>query len=178
MKVSIIPWIVKKLKLGLALVEDGDTASQNIASGKYVSWKGNMCQASSAISSGDTLSSSNLTAVDGGALNALNGNCAKKSDHITVIQTQVTFTAVTIAPGSIQQLVSALNLRTATHSALDTVPGTGTIVGAVMLWATGGYFIATDTLVDNQLVYVRGLNTSSSNQSLSGMRFLLFIKGV
>lgn len=73
MKVSIIPWIVKKLKLGLALVEDGDTASQNIASGKYVSWKGNMCTASSAISSGDALSSSNLTAVDGGALNALNG---------------------------------------------------------------------------------------------------------
>lgn len=72
MKVSIIPWIVKKLKLGLALVEDGDTASQNIASGKYVSWKGNMCQASSAISSGDALSSSNLTAVEGGALNALN----------------------------------------------------------------------------------------------------------
>ena len=77
MKVSIIPWIVKKLKLGLALVEDGDTSSQNIASGKYVSWKGNMCQASSAISSGDALSSSNLTAVDGGALNALNGNKTK-----------------------------------------------------------------------------------------------------
>ena len=73
-KVSIIDWIVKKLKRCIAIVEDGDTASQAIASGKYVIWKGNAYKASTAISQGDTLSLSNLTAVSDGIGNELNSN--------------------------------------------------------------------------------------------------------
>ena len=65
-KVSIIDMIAKKLRRCIAIVEDGDTASQAIASGKFVIWKGNPCKASTAISAGATLSNSNLTALNDG----------------------------------------------------------------------------------------------------------------
>ena len=75
-KISIIPWIVKKLKRCIGIVEDTDTASQAIASNKYVIWKGDVCKSTSAISEGDTLSSSNLSAVTGGVGNDLAGGIA------------------------------------------------------------------------------------------------------
>lgn len=71
-KVSIVDLIAKKMKRCIAIVEDGDTASQSIASGKFVIWKGNPYKASTAISSGDTLSTSNLTALSDGIGNELN----------------------------------------------------------------------------------------------------------
>lgn len=70
-KVSIIPWIVKKMKKCLGISEDTNTASRSIASGNYVIWKGDAYKASSAISEGDTLSSSNLEAVTDGVGNDL-----------------------------------------------------------------------------------------------------------
>lgn len=77
MKVSIIDWIIKKLKRCIAIVEEGNTASQAIGSGKYVMWKGNLYTADTAISSGTTLAASggskNLTAVADGGYNDLNG---------------------------------------------------------------------------------------------------------
>ena len=71
MKVSIIPFILKKLKQGLGIVQDTDTATQAIAKDKYVFWKGSVKKASSAISQNDTLSASNLSDVTDGALNAI-----------------------------------------------------------------------------------------------------------
>lgn len=53
------------------IVEDGDTATQNIDIGQYVIWKGALYKASAAIASGATLSASNLTAVTGGGMNGL-----------------------------------------------------------------------------------------------------------
>ena len=53
----------------VAIVEKTDTATHAIAEGKYVVWKGHLTKASSAISVGDTLSSSNLTAVSDGLAN-------------------------------------------------------------------------------------------------------------
>lgn len=61
----------------IAIVQTGDTATENIAKGKYVSWNNVLHVASSAISTGDTLSASNLTAVTGGAANSLNASIAK-----------------------------------------------------------------------------------------------------
>ena len=59
---------------GVGIVETGNTASQNIASGQYVVWKGALYKASAAISAGGTLSGSNLTAVSGGGLNDVVSN--------------------------------------------------------------------------------------------------------
>lgn len=78
-KISIIPWIVKKLKRCIGIVEDTDTASQAIASDKYVIWKGDICKSTSAISEGDTLSSSNLSAVNDGVGNDLSQAIANLS---------------------------------------------------------------------------------------------------
>jgi len=76
-KVSVIPWIIKKLKGAIGIVEDTDTATHAIASGKYVIWKGVLCKASSAIAVNDTLSTGsggNLTVVDNGGLNDVQAN--------------------------------------------------------------------------------------------------------
>lgn len=56
---------------GLGYVELTNTATQNIPAGAYVVWKGVLYTASAAISIGDTLSGSNLSAVSGGGLNNL-----------------------------------------------------------------------------------------------------------
>lgn len=75
-RVNIVEWIAKKIRALVGIVEDGDTATHAIAKGKYVIWKGNACKASSAISIGDTLSSSNLTALDDGVGNDLASDVA------------------------------------------------------------------------------------------------------
>ena len=64
-------------KSDLGIVEDGNTATHSITAGQYVIWKGNLYTASSAIATGTTLSTSNLTAVSNGGLNSLN-------EHIVV----------------------------------------------------------------------------------------------
>ena len=74
MKVSIIPLIVRKLRKALAIVQDTNTATRNIDAGKFVMWKGELCKALSAITTVDTLSSTNLEACSDGGLNVLNSN--------------------------------------------------------------------------------------------------------
>ena len=64
--------VTDDLKSDIAIVEDTNNATHNITSGQYVVWKGSLHTASSNISIGDGLSGSNLTAVSGGGLNALN----------------------------------------------------------------------------------------------------------
>ena len=66
--------LIAKLKADIGIVENTNTATHNISAGQYVIWKGSLYTASSAISSGATLSDANLTAVSGGGLNALNDN--------------------------------------------------------------------------------------------------------
>ena len=156
-KVSIIDWIVKKLKRCIAIVEDGDTASQAIASGKYVIWKGNAYKASSAISQGDTLSLSNLTAVSDGIGNELNSKILYKETHVASFTTDN-------ASGSIYRSSPIKITLTHPHSynALVTVQSeNGNVCGAtvhhydgtydvyVILWATANatYTVTIDVLV-------------------------------
>lgn len=80
---------VEQIKSDIGIVENGTTAMHNISSGQYVIWKGNLCIATSAISSGDTLSSSNLTEVSNGGLNALNGKINSIGDDYTLLGTIV-----------------------------------------------------------------------------------------
>jgi hypothetical protein len=64
--------MVDKMKRSLAIVQDGDTATRNIAKDKFVNWKGNIYTANQAIASGSTLSAANggnLAGCDDGALN-------------------------------------------------------------------------------------------------------------
>lgn len=59
------------VKSDLGIVEDTNTATHTIAAGQYVIWKDALYVATAAIPVGTTLSSSNLTAVSGGGLNAI-----------------------------------------------------------------------------------------------------------
>lgn len=79
---------IAKLDESIAIVSDGNTHGA-IASGQYVYVKNHgtltegLYTANSAISANATLSSSNVTAVSGGGLNALNSNIAQKQDILT-----------------------------------------------------------------------------------------------
>lgn len=85
----------------VGIVEDGDTATQNISKGQYVIWKGALYVASAAIASGATLSTStNLTAKSSGlgeevrGLSDQIGNIGKvlTTDSITPSTTNKTIT--------------------------------------------------------------------------------------
>lgn len=60
---------ISEINNSLGIVEDGDTAVNNIAAGQFVMWKGVLSVASTAIASGTTLSSSNLVTVPNGGFN-------------------------------------------------------------------------------------------------------------
>ena len=66
-------------RVAIAIVANGNAAPQNISKGQFVIWYGGLYIASAAIASGATLSSSNLTAVTGGGLNALTNMFGVKS---------------------------------------------------------------------------------------------------
>ncbi len=73
---------VSGLDGALAIVATGTTAPQAISSGQFVLWRNALYKATTAIASGATLSTSNLTAVSGGGLNALNSS-------LTNLQTEI-----------------------------------------------------------------------------------------
>lgn len=60
----------------IAIIENTNIATHAISKGYYILWNGTLYQATSDISIGDTLSSSNLTLVSSGGLNSLNDSIA------------------------------------------------------------------------------------------------------
>lgn len=66
----------------VAYREDGATASQNIPLGSYVIWQGEPYISTAAISSGDTISGSNLSAKPAGITNALRNDVNSLSAQI------------------------------------------------------------------------------------------------
>ena len=62
----------------IGIVEKTDTATHNISKGQYVIWKGKLYQANTAISTGGTLSTSNLTEKS----NGIGDEVKSLSDHI------------------------------------------------------------------------------------------------
>ena len=83
---STDPYANNRIDYGdmVAIVQTTNTATRAISSGQFVLWKGSLYTASSAIASGATLSSSNLTAVSGGVANGLNSiKVAKSGDTMT-----------------------------------------------------------------------------------------------
>lgn len=73
----------------IGIVQDTDTATQNIPKDRYVIWHGALYTASAAIASGAALSSSNLTAVTGGGLNDVGEKVsALRNDTALIITTR------------------------------------------------------------------------------------------
>lgn len=96
-KISIVPWIAKKLKRCIGIVEDTDTASQAIASDKYVIWKGDVCKSTDDISEGDTLSSDNLSQVSNGIGNDLLEDVAANAQAIATLNSNIGTQAQTLS---------------------------------------------------------------------------------
>ena len=84
----------------LAYAEYTDTASTNISSGQYVFWKGSLYKASANISLGDTLSSSNLSAVSAGGLNDINTALGTLNDQIGSVDYVKNYVKHVTIPGS------------------------------------------------------------------------------
>ena len=88
------------IKGSVAYVENTDTATQNIPSGKYVIWKNNDYKSTQAISIGDTLSGTNLTPLsDGGITNDLKNDVNTLNSNIPM--EQVPISAITMNVGSV-----------------------------------------------------------------------------
>lgn len=79
----------------LGYKEDGNTASQTIADGSFVVWKGDLYKANGPIPQGTTFSSSNLTAVSSGGFNDLQSSVDSLNDRIATLETA---TYITIEP--------------------------------------------------------------------------------
>ena len=71
---------ISNLQSGLAIVQDGDTATKAITEGQYVLWKSSMRYAKANISVGETLSGTNL-----GLVTTYNGALNRISDQIAQI---------------------------------------------------------------------------------------------
>ena len=112
---------------------------------------------------------SNCIDKEADAINALN---SKR----TIVQTQVQIPSVTSQPGQVSQIVQNFNLRNATVTALESIPSTGTIIGAVVTWIQGAVFIVNDTLIENQLLSVRAINSSSVPVTSTAMRLIVFLR--
>lgn len=72
--------LIESLKGDIGIIENTDVATHSISAGSYVIWHNELYKASSAIAVDDALSSSNLTAVSGGAANELNNNIVQEID--------------------------------------------------------------------------------------------------
>lgn len=107
--------LISKIKAALGIVEESNTASHTIASGKFVTWKGDLYKAKSAIPSGTTLSSSNLQAVSEGGLNEL-------SEQIANITTVNLVTGLTLYKLGRIRIISGIN-------GSGEVPSTGLDIG-------------------------------------------------
>lgn len=82
--ITALQTVDNAIKSGMVYFEAEDTAVNNIAPGKYVFWKNDAYIASTAISAGDTLSTTNLTAVGaGGIINSLKADLKNQIDTLS-----------------------------------------------------------------------------------------------
>lgn len=110
----------------------------------------------------------------------LSGAIAEHESNIStlnskkIVQSQFALpSSVVIGAGSKATLLSSVNPRDLTKTALDNIPSTGTLKAAVMTWSSGGDCIATDTLVQNGVLSLQARNPTSGALTISAIRLLL-----
>lgn len=106
--------IDEKIKGDIGIVENGDVATHAIPSGYYVIWKGDLYVAKTDISSGTTLSTSNLTAKPNGLgadVAALNSKMTYHDDFITSFESNWSSPNVKVMYNSIFAIVRVNTLK-------------------------------------------------------------------
>ena len=141
--------VLEKLKGNTGIIENTSVATHTIAAGKYVIWKNDLYKASSAISIGDTLSLSNLTAISDGIANELNSNIVPSTG--TSIEVKTVFGTNTLN-GNVLSAVIPLP-----HANEKTIT-----IGAVSEWGGSNY---QGTAVAKNIL---GFSVQSSESSLAG----------
>ena len=98
---------ISQIKSDIAIVEDTNNATHNIAAGQHVIWKGLLYKATSNISIGDGLSGSNLSAIPSGGLNdiqnqvsTLNNNVDSVCNSLAYIVGTTNRTGLTLTSGT------------------------------------------------------------------------------
>ena len=147
------------IKRGIAYLESTDTAVNNIPAGRYVFWKNGAYISTSAISAGDTLSSTNLTAVaTGGFINALqteintlNSNLATVSGKFSIAITNGTNLNNLTSPGFYDCPTGAI------AQSLSNCPTTGNFTMIVM---SKGSYITQVIFTWGNIIYTRTQTSS------------------
>ena len=144
------------IKRGVAYLESTDTASNNIPSGKYVFWKNGAYIATSAISAGDTLSTTNLSQVaTGGFINAL------KDELQTLINSKVTFAPTAAADLNTANQVSGLTMISINNTTLNTPYTEGissSSQGFVLGVGNGNFRVQFALLTGNNNLFLRSMS--------------------
>lgn len=157
----------------VAFREDGATASQNIPLGSYVIWQGEPYISTAAISSGDTLSGSNLTAKPAGITNALRTDLNSLSAQIANIGKSPssfvgTSTNCTIGSGSKQGKVGALqSIELAITPSSNITAGTKVVSG--MAVASGNNVVLNGWDNNSSAVKRFAINTAGDMYTLDAL---------
>ena len=183
------------IKGSIAYVENTNTATQNIPSGAYVIWQNAPYISSQAISIGDTLSGTNLTAISaGGISNDLKDDVDTLNSQIQNIGTIVNSTEVsTTASGSTDTVARSISLPKGTWLIIATIRFSGNNGSAVFnisdternaAWTNGlgtvPSLVSTKTAVSattivshnnnsNKTYYMNTYNNSSSSITYSAI---------
>lgn len=195
-KISVIPWIIKKLKGAIGIVEDTDTAVHAIASGKYVVWKGTLCKATAAIAIGDTLSAGtggNLAVVDDGGLNDVNGNIPavyngldststtdalsaaqgkELNSKIETYQIGTGYTSLTTLESALKTYADLMinnevkNIKFTINSAIGIFPS-GVYIGTIKRHANGRYAVMVQRFSDAGTAFIGNYNSTWTWDSLA-----------
>jgi len=128
---------IKNINGCVAIFASGSTAPSAIAAGQYVIWNGALYTARSAISSGATLSTSNLAAVSNGGLNNLKASVDSLNSNIQTVSNNIS--RLLSASGQSMQ-TDFNNCKTQgvykgdSNDTLNT-PGTGFWLILVLVWS-------------------------------------------
>lgn len=145
----------------IAIAQTTDNATQNIEKGQFVVWHGNPCTASSAIASGDTLSSSNLSLVSKGLFNLL---------HKAFITEEYTYSYDGLADGG-YLAVSATDFGITEKTGYKLAGCVGYATGSYNIYAYGVLPRTTGTIMS-----LRNKSGTSVTQTVTCRVSLLWVK--
>ena len=172
-KVSIVKWITNKIKQAMAIVQDGDTATRTISSGKYVLWNNNMYTANSNIASGDDLSSK-LTACADGGLNELSANTtqaiANLGNNIGTLSSLKT-SAKTSAVNAINEVLGLAQCRRVyigANGSVDIAVPDAREIYFFVCPSTGEYYLGAVNGNSNTITKIAGSATASKLTATRG----------
>lgn len=145
-----------------AIIENGNTATHNITIRQFVLWKGALYIASSSISSGDTLSSSNLRSITSGGLNELQSRLENMYVSAYDAYYSVSDLATYMSGRKTGDIVIARIASTAASAFFENGSAKPAICFLLKAGSTNTYFMA----VQQDNVSIGNLSTSTSTITL------------